>query len=314
MNLRHLRTFVLIADAGGIAKASGRLHLSQPAASRQILSLEAELGVKLFARVGRRFRLTPDGEDLLPRCRRLLTDADSVLERARALKRGQTGILEVGAVPQAIEALFAAFVPVFRRRHPAVEVHLVEDASGRLPTMLERGEVHLAQMPAGDERFASRLLYPTYALAVMPPKHRLAKRAVLDIAELAEEPLLLLPRASQARGWIDAAFGVLHLRPQVLLESAVPHTLTALAAAGHGIAVVPSNVLIPAGSVRRAPLALRGAPIGRWSAVAWDAQRYLPPFAQAFIEELVAYAARHNPGREFIRRAPPLPRPKETAR
>jgi DNA-binding transcriptional LysR family regulator len=267
----------------------------------------------LFARVGRRFRLTPDGEDLLGRCRRLLSDADSVSERARALKRGQTGILEVGAVPQAIEALFATFVPVFRRRHPAVEVHFVEDASGRLPTMLERGEVHLAQMPAGDERFASRLLYPTYALAVMPPKHRLAKRAVLDIADLAEEPLLLLSRASQARGWIDAAFGVLHLRPRLLLESAVPHTLTALAAAGHGIEVIPSNVRIPARGVRAAPLTLRGASIGRWSAVAWDAQRYLPPYVHDFINELVVYATRHNPGRVFVKHAPPLPRPKETA-
>ena len=59
MNLRHLRTFVLIADAGGIAHASNRLHLSSPAASRQLLALEAEFNVKLFHRSGRRLQLTP---------------------------------------------------------------------------------------------------------------------------------------------------------------------------------------------------------------------------------------------------------------
>ena len=97
MNLRHLRTFVSIADAGGIARAGSRLNLSQPAASRQILALEADLGVRLFDRIGRRFRLTSEGEDLLRQSRRLLLDADSLGARARALKGGHTGILRVGA-------------------------------------------------------------------------------------------------------------------------------------------------------------------------------------------------------------------------
>ena len=313
MNLRHLRTFVLIADAGGIAKASGRLHLSQPAASRQILALEQELGVQLFARVGRRLRLTADGEDLLWRCRRLLTDADSVSERARALKRGQAGILEVGAAPQVIESLFASFVPLFQRRHPGVEVHLLESLSGRLPTMLEREEVHVAQMPSGDERFASRLLYPSHALALVPRTHRLARHAVLDIAKLADEPLLMPSRASQVRGWMDAAFGVVHIRPHVRLESIVPHTLIALAAAGHGIAIVPSNVVIPHDRVRAIPLTLRDASIGRWSAIAWDAHRFLPAYVGHFIAELAVYTQRHIPGRHLIGRAPPLPRPREAA-
>ena len=64
MNFRNLRTFVTIADAGGVARAATLLNLSQPAASRQIYALEAELGVKLFDRIGRRVQLTSEGEDL----------------------------------------------------------------------------------------------------------------------------------------------------------------------------------------------------------------------------------------------------------
>lgn len=102
MNLQHLRTFILIAEAGGIAPAGNRLHLSSPAASRQILALENEFRVKLFDRIGRRLRLTSEGEDLLVRSRRLLSDAESLRERARALRAGQTGLLRVGGPPHVI--------------------------------------------------------------------------------------------------------------------------------------------------------------------------------------------------------------------
>src|SRR5947208_186789 len=69
MNFRQIRTFVAVADAGGFSRATGRINLSQSAASRQIIALEAELGVQLFDRVGRRMHLTSEGEDLLQRGR-----------------------------------------------------------------------------------------------------------------------------------------------------------------------------------------------------------------------------------------------------
>jgi LysR family nitrogen assimilation transcriptional regulator len=96
MNLRHLQTFVMVAEAGGIHRAAGRLNLSQPAASRQIQQLEGELGVLLFDRIGRRVQLTSEGQDLLRRCRRLLMEVESVTQRAGALKKGETGTLRVG--------------------------------------------------------------------------------------------------------------------------------------------------------------------------------------------------------------------------
>src|SRR5919204_6351498 len=100
MDLRHLRAFVTIVDAGGFGRAVTRLNLSQPALSRQIRALEAALDVRLFDRIGRRVQLTSEGEDLLRRARRLLTDVESFAERARALKGGQTGVLRLGATPQ----------------------------------------------------------------------------------------------------------------------------------------------------------------------------------------------------------------------
>ena len=156
MNLRFLRTFVAIADNAGFARAAERLHLTQSAASRQIQALEDELGLRLFARAGRSVRLTSEGEDLLIRSRRLLFDADAIGQRASALKTGEVGVLRVGATPQVIENLLADFLSRYRKRHAGVEVHLVEDGGSRLPGRLERGEVDVAQMPAGEDRFSGR--------------------------------------------------------------------------------------------------------------------------------------------------------------
>jgi hypothetical protein len=94
----------------------------------------------------------------------------------------------------------------------------------------------------------------------------------------------------------------------VLLESAAPHTLIALTRVGYGVAVVPSTVRIP-GDVRAVGLVQRGGSIGRWLTIAWDARRSLPAYGEQFGDELVRYCRHDYPGRDLIRRAPPLPRP-----
>jgi len=309
MNLRQLRSFVTIADAGGLARAEGRLHLSPPAASRQIQALEAELGVPLFDRLGRRMQLTSEGEDLLRRSRRLLQDAEALGERAKALRKGKIGILRIGATPQTIEATLAPFMSAYQKRHPGVEIHLVEDGGVSLPSRIDNGDVHLGLIVSDQrfERFQNRTLYPAIGLALLPPSHRLGGSRTLEVAALAEQPLLLLNRSFASREWFDAACSVAHVRPPVLLESAAAHTIIALAAAGYGIAIIPSTAQVSRAGLRAVPLVQRGAPLGRWLTIAWDPQRFLAPYAEQFIEKLVAYCRRHYPGREYVKRAPSLP-------
>jgi DNA-binding transcriptional LysR family regulator len=308
MNLRYLHTFVSIVESGSIAHASARLNVSQPAASRQVLALEAELGVQLFDRVGRRLRLTSHGEDLLRQSRRLLMEADVLSARARALKGGHTGILRVGATPMVIEHLLSTFLGKYQVRHPGVEVHFVEDGGLRLPSRLEHSDVHLALI-VPDDRFQSRLLFPSHNLAVLSSKHPLSRRRVLEVEDLAQERLLLLHRTFGSRQWLDTALNNAHLHARVLLESAAPHTLIALAEIGYGVAVVPSTVLIPT-HLRALPLIQRKVSIGRWVTIAWDPRRSLSAYVEQFVDELAAYCRRDYPGRSLIRRAPALPQPK----
>jgi DNA-binding transcriptional LysR family regulator len=317
MNLRYLQTFVRVAEAGGFARAGSQLNLSQPAASRQILALEAELGVALFDRIGRRVHLSSEGEDLLQRSRRLLADAVSIGERARALKGGKVGTLRVGAPTQVIENLLAPFVPRYQRRHPGVDVHLTEAASTRLQGLVDRGDVHLGVLPSGHDILHGRLLYPIYVTAAVAAQHPFARRRVLEIAELDDKPLLLMNRQLLAglRSWFDAACDVAHARPRAVFESAAPQTLVALAAESYGIAIVPSDVRILHGNVRLVPLVHRKVPVGRWACISWDPRRFLPPYAEKFVEELAASVRRSFPGRDLIRRAPAIPQqPRPLAR
>jgi LysR family cyn operon transcriptional activator len=310
MNLRQLQTLITVADAGGFAHAAGQLHLSQPAASRQIQALEAELGVLLFDRIGRRLQLTSEGEDIVRRGRRLLQEADSLRDRADALKSGLTGTLRVGGSPQHIETVLAPFVGRFRRRHPGIEVHFVEDGGARINDRLTHGDVQVALTTSSNELFSGRLLYPIYVLAVAAPAHPLARRATVDVSDLADKPLLLLHRSFASRGWFDAACHNADVSPQIVLESGAPATLMALASSGDGTAIVPSNVRIPSDGVKATPVTYRGAPIGRWAFVAWDRRRFLPPFARSFVDELAAHVRRDYPGRDVARRVPLLRRPK----
>jgi DNA-binding transcriptional LysR family regulator len=235
--------------------------------------------------------------------------ASARAERARALKTGETGVLRLGTTPQVIENLLADFLLVYRRRHPGVEVHLIEDGGARLPGRLENGDVHLTIMPAGDERFRARLLYPMHVIVVCPKSHRLSRHRVIELSELADEPLLLLDRGFASWEWFQAACQVAHIKPRVLLESAAPHTVVALARTGHGLALVPSPVRIPSDGVCSAPLVHRGLSVGRWAVVAWNSQRFLATYAVQFVEELAAAVRRSFPGQKMTRYAPKLPRP-----
>ena len=311
MKLGQLRTFVAIADTGGFARAAAQLNLTQSAASRQIALLEEHLGLPLFDRDGRNVKLTPAGEDLLRRSRRLLSDAAALGERARELRGGQVGTLRISASPQVLENILAPFLVRFLRSHPGVDVQLLESGDARRE-QLERGEIHLAMMPFVDaEPFQRRLLYPVYVVAVLPRSHRLSRRAVLDVTELRDERLLLLKHQFGVRRWFETACFAAEVRPRIMSESASPATLVALAEVGHGIAVLPSNVQPTRRGVRRVLLVHRDLPIGRWSCIAWNQHRFLPRYGEEFVAALAASLERKHPGQEFSKRKPALPRPRD---
>jgi len=300
MELRHLRYLIGIVDAGSMALASRRLHVSQPTLSRQVRDLEQELGVRLFDRVGRTLRLTVEGRELVARSRHVMAEAEALKARGTVLGGSTAGVLRVGAPPQFIEAGMPGVLQAYQRAHPAVEVQLSEDGGRRLITRVEHGGLHLAVgMLRGAEHLASRLLYPLRVLAVMSRGHRLASRRGLTIDDIAREPLLILASGFQTRQLFDEACQGREADLRIVLESQSPQSLIALAAAGRGLAIVPSVVPLARARVAIVGLVHRERPLGSWGQVIWHPQRYLPPYGEAFIDTLVRYTKRSYPGHDL---------------
>jgi len=295
MDLRHARTFVTVAELGSVSKAALRLHVAQPALSRQIANVEQELGFKLFDRVGRRLVLTGEGEQLLGDCRGLLNFASALNERAQLLKRGDTGTLKIAASPQFIEGVIAGFLHRYAKRYPSVQVKLTESiAWPDTLQLLERGEIHLGQnllraVQPGDARFASHPLEMIDLLAASKVALTSGKAQGIEVARLATHPLLVLDTSFVSRRTFDATCRLAGIAPMVVFESRTPHTLLAMAERGHGVAIVPSAVQINRYKLRVAGVTHAGKPLREPLGIFWDRRRPLPPYALAFCTMLAEY-------------------------
>ncbi|HEU5177980.1 MAG TPA: LysR family transcriptional regulator [Burkholderiales bacterium] len=302
MDLRHVRTFVTVAELGTVSRAAERLHVAQPALSRQIANLEDEFGLKLFDRVGRRLVLTSEGEQLLKDCHGLLNYARALGEQAQVLRRGDVGVLRVSASPHLIEGIFPDFLRHYAVRYPNVQVRLVDAVGPQLFDMLERGEIHLAQsavraIAPDEQRFASHPLAPMEMLAACHPKMRLGSDGAVEIGRLAPYPLLQPTPDFIMRRSFDAACRVAGFTPNNVLECRAPHGLLAMAEAGHGVAIIPSALRIHGYRVRVMRVTYRGKPLEEPLAVLFDKRRPLPGYAKVFCDMLA----------EHVRKGFPLP-------
>jgi DNA-binding transcriptional LysR family regulator len=294
MDLRHLRTFVTVAEQGTVSKAAARLGVAQPALSRQIQDLEEDLGIKLFDRIHRRLVLTSEGEQLLGDCHGILGAIGSLKERAHLLRRPDAGVLKVAATPQTIDGVLSDFLSHYGKRRPNVQIKLSEAFGAPLIEKLERGEVHLVITTAGaiqasNHSFEIIWLPSLEFVAAFNPALQLEKADSIDVRGLGSHPLLLLDRSFAVRAAFDAACRVAEFKPNVSFESRTPHTLLALAEAGHGVAIVPSVMPVHRYDLRIVRVTYRRKPLREAYGIVCDKRRSLPPAADDFCQSLVAY-------------------------
>lgn len=294
MHLRHARTFVTVAELGTVSKAAHRLRTAQPSLSRQISDFEQELGLRLFDRVGRKLLLTGEGEQLLAGCRVLLNCANAITEQAQLLRHGDTGVLKVAGSPQHIESVLSQFLHRYAERFPNVEVRIAEGTGSDILRLLENGEIHLGQnllhaVKLDERHFGSLPLGSVELLAACHPSLPLGNRDKIEVARLSGLPLLLMDGGFGFRRAFDAASRMAGLLPKIKFESRNPHTLLALAEAGHGVAIVPSQLQCHRYSLRIAGLTYRGRQLREPLTISWDKRRSLPRFATEYCAMLSDY-------------------------
>jgi DNA-binding transcriptional LysR family regulator len=285
MELRDLRYFVGVADCSGFSRAAENLRLSQPALSRQIKSLESELRIRLFDRLGRRSVLTAAGAEILQRARAVLQETESIKSWAHELAGGSRGLLRLGATPHSYESFVASLLARLRHANSSIEVNLVEDGAANLLDAVRTGAINLAvvSLPS-NTGLQGRPLFPFGLIAVFPRNHRLAGRREIEVHELAGNGLLLMHRSFLTRQLFEQACQNTGMRSEILLESSSARSLVTLVEYGHGVAIVPSTLKLAWSRYRTSVIQLSGKPIGLWMSVIWNERLYQSPAAKLFVE------------------------------
>jgi LysR family hca operon transcriptional activator len=193
MELRHLRYFVAVAEAGSLTVAAERrLHTAQPSLSRQIRDLEQEVGAPLFTRSVRGIALTPAGQVFLEHARLVLTAADTAIETARRAARPSKPSLALGFLTGQEMDWLPEAMAVLKDQLPSIDVTVSSDISPNLADGLMRGRLDLAFMRA--EANAPALDYQVILseplVVVLPSDHPLAAREAIGLADIVGEAFL----------------------------------------------------------------------------------------------------------------------------
>ncbi|GII10439.1 transcriptional regulator, LysR family protein [Planomonospora parontospora subsp. parontospora] len=193
VDLRLMRYVVTIAEEGGFQRAAERLRMAQPPLSRQIRDLERRLGVPLFHR--RPTRLTEAGEAFVASARRLLADADSMIELVRATGQGQSGTVRLGTVMSAAHETAPELLAALRAAYPGVTVQAREAWSGELDAGLRAGrfDLVLGRMIPRRPGLTRQTVRREPLVAVVGTAHPLAGRPVAALSDLYGSRLRLVP-------------------------------------------------------------------------------------------------------------------------
>lgn len=265
MELRHLRYFRAIGREQHFGRAAVTLRVAQPALTRQIRDLETELGVELFERLPRGVRLSSAGRAFLEEVEEILMQVDRAVDRARRMGSGHLGTIRVG-----LSEIIAAYDAIshglrqFRENEPSVALDLRSMGSMNQMTALREGtlDVGLVYDAHLDERDGEALEYVPVAVGetmlAVHESHRLAGRASVKLAEIADEPVLGPTRAT-APGYYDRVMAACIQNgsaPRLVQECTTNSILFSLVAVGMGVGIVTApGSRTPSHNVRLIPIA-----------------------------------------------------------
>jgi len=193
MDVVQLKTLIHVAELGSLSKASDRLHVAQPALSRQIRQLEKELGVYLFERHGRGMEITAAGLEVLERATRIMNELESIRTSVAGGRAAFRGMVAIGTTPTIAEIVTVPLVQRIRDTHPDLSIRFSSAFSGYLLDWLQRGELELAisydPQPLHTLRIEPVMM--ENLVLVGPPEARLNLDTAVSFAELANEQMVL---------------------------------------------------------------------------------------------------------------------------
>jgi DNA-binding transcriptional LysR family regulator len=248
MDLRHLQTFQAVLREGSFLRASRALRLAQPTVTLHIQELEAELGLALFDRSGRRRRQTPAGELLAQRALPILDSVEALGRSLAELREGRGGLLRLGAFEPTASRRLVPLLGRLRAQRPGLRVRLeVAGTSGVSRSVADALiDVGLCSAPPSELALRFEPLFDEEMVLLLPRSHRLARKPRLLARDLEGEPLALTEQGCAYRSRIEASLQERGVRPQWALECGSAGTLPAAVRHGLGVALLPRLTAEPA--------------------------------------------------------------------
>lgn len=247
MELRHLRYFIAVAEELHFARAAGRLHIAQPALSKQIRQLEEEFGFPLFYRTKHRVELLDAGYLFLDEARRILRQTEDAVEAARRIHSGQSGRLVIGFSASATFQVLPKVLPKYNRLYPNVMVEISEIGTIRAAELLldSPSSVGLLRSPSflDKESFCIHTILREPFVVALPDSHPAAKQDSVRIKTLADD-LFIVPPLQPGWDYSDAIVQILRdngIEPRIAREATQGLASASLVASGLGVALVPAS-------------------------------------------------------------------------
>jgi len=244
VELRHLRYFVAVAEMENVSRAALKLHVSQPALSRQIRDLEDELGFSLLERTAKSVRLTDAGRAFLDNARALLQNADDAVTKARAVASSEPTELHVGYSPTPTAEILPKTLRAFQAAMPNVHVKLHDWSNNAILEGIRDGRLQLglivppAKASALPDLRYEELFHERVCVAVAP-QHPFARRRAIPLAEVAAEPLIGLTREDYPSYYdlLSIVFSKSKQKPRVIEEYDSFTGIISAVEAGTGVAI-----------------------------------------------------------------------------
>lgn len=244
MRYTSLRSFHAVASAGGFNAAAAELNITQPTLTAQVAALEAEYGIELFMRQGRRSQLTGAGRELLAITTRMFLEEQEALAYLEQSRELRTGRLAIGAVsPYHVTEMLAAF----QRNYPGIELSVALGNTADVLTELIEYRIDIAIL-AHTDRDARVLLIPhrRHPIVVFARKdHRLARRRSITLRELEGERMIVREQGSTTRRAFTAALDEAGVTPQIVMEIGSREAIREAVIHGIGISYVSDAEFVP---------------------------------------------------------------------
>jgi LysR family hydrogen peroxide-inducible transcriptional activator len=290
MELYQLRYFVAVAESGSVSRAATRCHITQPSLSQQLKKLEEYLGVRLLDRLGRGIALTDAGKALLPRARRLLSDARDTEANIKREADGGHGTLIIGAIPTLAPYLLPPALKKVRASHAQCEVSVREDLTENLVEALEDNEIDcaLVSTPLENELLEVEVIGEEELLLALPPTRAAKAKEAVTLSELRNLPTIRLEGIHCLGRQIQGFCSTRRLAPRVVCRTTQLSTIIELVALGVGVSIIPEMAAAADRSRRCRYVRLRPAAPSREIAVAWRQGRTRPLAAVRFVESVAA--------------------------